>query len=83
MPLYDYECAEHGYFKQKNSIANYKKGDCPDCGKRGKKVILSAPGLDIEGMADAGCPSAFETSGDRLTRRHKEAGQYNNTLAEY
>jgi hypothetical protein len=26
-------------------------------------------------MADAGCPGAFMTSGDRIEKRHKEAGQ--------
>jgi len=29
----------------------------------------------IEKMADAGFPGAFITSGDRMTKRHKEAGQ--------
>jgi len=29
--------------------------------------------LDTEGMADAGCPSAFFKSGDRMTERHLSA----------
>lgn len=76
MPLYDYECPDHGYFEQKNSMADHAKGVCPTCDKAAKQVILSAPRPLIEAMADAGCPGAFHTSGDRLTKRHYDAGQY-------
>ena len=49
---------------------------CPDCGESAKKVILDAPRPLIEAMADAGCPGAFHTSGDRIEKRHRAAGQY-------
>lgn len=83
MPLYDYKCSEHGYFEEKNSIADRAKGVCPTCGSDAKLVILGAPRPLIEAMADAGFPGAFETSGNRMTKRHKEAGQYNNTPSPY
>jgi putative FmdB family regulatory protein len=76
MPRYDYKCEEHGYFEQKNYMADHAKGVCPTCGKASKQVLRGAPTLDIEGMADAGCPGAFETSGNRMTKRHREAGQH-------
>lgn len=76
MPLYDYKCAEHGYFEQKNSMADHAKGVCPTCGEPSKQVLLKAPRPLIEAMADAGCPGAFMTSGDRMEKRHRKAGQY-------
>lgn len=39
-------------------------------------MILSAPRPLVEAMADAGCPGAMHTSGDRMTKRHYDAGQY-------
>ena len=77
MPLYDYKCAEHGVFELQQKMVSHAKAKCPHCGKTSKQVFVSAPGLDIEGMADAGCPGAFWTSGDRMTKRHIEAGQAN------
>lgn len=76
MPLYDYKCSEHGYFEQKNSMDERAEGTCPTCGSKSKLVILRAPAPMIEAMADAGCPGAFHTSGDRITKRHRKAGQY-------
>lgn len=76
MPLYDYKCSEHGYFEQKNSMADHAKGECPTCGEACPQVILTAPAPMIEAMADAGFPGAFHTSGDRITKRHRNAGQY-------
>jgi len=75
MPFYDYKCEEHGYFEQMNRIADRAEGDCPTCGSASKHVILTAPGLMVEAMADNGFPGAFHTSGDRLEKRHRNAGQ--------
>lgn len=82
MPMYDYKCEEHGYFSQKNSMDDHAKGECPTCGGDAKQVILSAPRPLIEKMADAGCPGAFHTSGDRIEKRHRAAGQYHVATAE-
>lgn len=76
MPLYDYKCPEHGYFEAKNSMADHARAECPTCGEESKQVILRAPQPLIEAMADAGCPGAFHTSGDRMEKRHREDGQY-------
>ena len=77
MPTYDYKCEEHGYFeKAQVPMADCRKDQpCPECNKYSKKVILTAPQPMIEAMADAGCPGAFMTSGDRLEKRHRDAGQ--------
>ena len=76
MPLYDYKCTKHGYFTLKQNMTDHARGTCPTCKSDCKQVILTAPAPLIEAMADAGCPGAFHTSGDRMTRRHYNAGQY-------
>jgi len=75
MPTYDYKCAEHGYFELTQSMKDHARADCPTCGSDSKQVMIGAPRPLIEAMADAGCPGAFITSGDRMEKRHKEAGQ--------
>ena len=59
-------------------MKDHKYASCPDCGSTCKQVITSAPSLDIEAMAKAGMPSAWDTVGDRITKRHKDAGQAHN-----
>ena len=73
MPLYDYRCPEHGEFDERQKMADRKWAMCPQCWKPAPQVMIHAPNLDIEGMADAGCPGAFEFSGDRMTKRHIDA----------
>ena len=75
MPRYDYKCEEHGYFELQQKIIDHARADCPTCETDCKQVLRNAPGLDVEGMADAGCPGAFFSSGDRMEKRHKKAGQ--------
>ena len=76
MPRYDYNCKEHGYFEATQPMSLHKSAPCPVCGADSRQVILQAPAPMIEAMADAGMPGAFHTSGDRLTKRHRKAGQY-------
>ena len=74
MPLYDFKCPEHGYFEEQQRLPDHTGfASCLICGQEVKQVQIKAPGLDIEAMADAGMPGAFETSGDRMTERHKSA----------
>lgn len=75
MPTYDYRCTEHGYFELRQSMSLHASAECPNCGIHCKQVMTAAPGLDIEAMADIGMPGAFSVSGDRLTKRHRDAGQ--------
>ena len=73
---YDFSCKEHGVFEVKQSLADHTGGySCPTCGLYSNQVILSAPRVDVEGLADAGCPGALETSGNRMEKRHTDAGQ--------
>ena len=73
MPLFDYRCPQHGEFDCRQKVALRKRAVCPRCRTLCKQILIHAPHLDIEGMADAGCPGAFETSGDRMTKRHFDA----------
>ena len=75
MPTYEYRCTEHDYFTKQQRIKDHAFGPCPTCGAHSKQVLTAPPGLDIESMADVGMPGAMEISGDRLERRHIQAGQ--------
>jgi putative FmdB family regulatory protein len=45
MPIYEYECANHGSFELTRAMAQVRDpAECPDCGKLGKR-LLSAPNL--------------------------------------
>lgn len=45
MPIYEFECADHGSFELSRSIAQMREpAPCPDCGALGKR-LLSAPNL--------------------------------------
>jgi putative FmdB family regulatory protein len=82
MPFYDYACDEcEKYFEQMNSMANHAEGTCPTCGAKSRQVLLQAPPLMVEAMADAGFPGAFHTSGDRIEKQHRKAGQYHSQTA--
>jgi len=81
MPTYDYECAEHGYFELQQRIADHAEGNCPTCGEACKQVIrkVAKHGLDLEAMSRVGMPGAWETVGDRITKRHRSAEQSRKT----
>ncbi len=82
MPLYDYKCTEHGVFEKFQRMVDHAAANCPHCEATCKQTFITAPGLDTEGMADAGCPGAFFKSGDRMTKRHQEAGQQHHNLPQ-
>ena len=45
MPIYEFECAEHGTFELTRPMALMREpAECPDCGGLGKR-LLSAPNL--------------------------------------
>jgi len=45
MPIYEFECTEHGSFELSRPIAQMREpAPCPDCGNIGKR-LLSAPNL--------------------------------------
>ena len=74
---YDFRCEYCGVFEARQSLADHTGiHPCPTCSElECKQVIRSAPQPLIEAMADAGCPGAFMVSGDRIEKRHIEAGQ--------
>jgi putative FmdB family regulatory protein len=75
MPTYDYRCDEHGDFEAIQRMKDHARAFCPTCGSDSAQVVKTAPRPLIEKMADAGCPGAFETSGNRIAARHRKAGQ--------
>jgi len=81
MPTYDYRCEEHGYFELQQRMADHAEGECPTCGTVCKQVVKSVAkhGLDLEAMSRVGMPGAYETVGDRITKRHRQAGQSRTT----
>ncbi|HEY7516016.1 MAG TPA: zinc ribbon domain-containing protein [Vicinamibacteria bacterium] len=48
MPLYEYECPEHGRFELVRKFADPPLTKCPQCGKKVEKV-LSAPAFQFKG----------------------------------
>lgn len=81
MPTYDYRCATDGVFSINQRMVDHAKGVCPTCKTVCTQILTSPPGLDIEAMSRIGMPGAFETVGDRITKRHKDAGQFNSPLS--
>lgn len=77
MPTYDYKCMEHGYFELQQRIADHAEGVCPTCKEVCPQVVtkVARHGLDLEAMSRIGMPGAFESVGDRITKRHLNAGQ--------
>ena len=75
MPTYSYRCPEDGTFEKVQRIIDHARAECPTCGEVVRQILTSAPGLDIEAMAKVGMPGAWEKVGDRITKRHIDAGQ--------
>jgi putative FmdB family regulatory protein len=75
VPTYDYKCEDHGYFELIQRVADHATGNCPTCEVSCKQVLTRAPSVPIEALADAGFPGALETSGNRMEKRHRAAGQ--------
>jgi putative FmdB family regulatory protein len=46
MPIYEYECARHGYFEVARSLdESAMPHECPECGNLAARVILSSAAL--------------------------------------
>ena len=39
MPIYEYECEEHGVFEEIKSVDSEPCCECPKCGKKSPRVI--------------------------------------------
>ncbi len=50
MPIFDYQCASCGHtFDALQKLADKALRDCPACGKRTLKKLVSAPALQAKG----------------------------------
>lgn len=46
MPVYEYECAEHGAFEALQPMSAYQRPHpCPQCGEDAPRVLLTAPAV--------------------------------------
>ena len=39
MPLYEYQCSEHGVFEKRQSIEDRHEAYCPQCGRLSEKKM--------------------------------------------
>lgn len=50
MPIYEYRCGACGYQKEfLQRISDAPRTDCPNCGKRSFKKLMSAAGFQLKG----------------------------------
>ena len=71
MPVYEYGCPRCGVFAAMGSLARFREpADCPACGTRSERVLVSAPALGILGQALKQAHAVNERSADapRSTR---------------
>ena len=75
--VYDYRCTACGEVDENRFVLSSEADDqtCESCSGEAIRLI-SAPRLDIAGMAKAGCPGAYETVGDRITKSHRSVDQH-------
>ena len=76
MPVYSYQCEEHGPFEAMRPMSEYAAPHaCPICGAASRRVMISAPRLAV---LDHGTRRAHETNersahAPRSTRTHGPA----------
>ncbi len=63
MPLYEYECPEHGRFEVVRKFSDPPLTKCPTCGKKVQK-LLSAPAIQFKGSGWYITDYARKSSGD-------------------
>lgn len=73
---FDYQCLACGNIEERRTKRS-ETGDqaCTVCDGRMKKLI-SAPRLDITGMANAGCPGALESVQNGIEKKHRAVDQH-------
>lgn len=72
MPLYDYECARCGPFRDWRSMRDFAKpADCPDCGKAAARA-LATPTLGMDaGQRKAHAINEKSAHEPRVVRRRR------------
>jgi len=63
MPLYEYECPQHGRFEVVRKFSDPPLTKCPTCGKKVEK-LLSAPAIQFKGSGWYITDYARKSSGD-------------------
>lgn len=73
--VYDYRCYGCGTVVEDRFVRSSEADDqyC-ECGAKLTR-LLSAPRLDISGMAKAGCPGAVESIDNALEKKHRAVDQ--------
>ena len=62
MPIYEFECADHGLFELTRPMAQVREpAECPECGELGKR-LLSAPSLATGSVASRRAAGVNERS---------------------
>lgn len=52
MPMFDYQCKEHGVFEKMKKIAERETAPCPECGETCPQII-SPPAMVNGGYMDS------------------------------
>jgi putative FmdB family regulatory protein len=71
VPIYEFECADHGLFELTRPMAQVREpAECPECGEHGKR-LLSAPNLTTGSLASrrAGAVNERSQNEPRIVRR--------------
>jgi putative FmdB family regulatory protein len=63
LPLYEYECSEHGRFEVMQKFSDAPLTKCPKCGRPVQK-LLSAPAIQFKGSGWYVTDYARKSSGD-------------------
>jgi putative FmdB family regulatory protein len=73
LPLYEYECPEHGRFELVRKFADPPLTKCPQCGKKVEKV-LSAPAFQFKGTGWYVTDYAKKSGGESKDGKGKAEG---------
>jgi putative FmdB family regulatory protein len=73
LPLYEYECPEHGRFELVRKFSDPPLEKCPKCGKDVHK-ILSAPAIQFKGSGWYITDYAKKSAGDSKDGKGKAEG---------
>ena len=78
MPIYEYRCSACGFQKEfLRRISDAPLTDCPKCGKRGFKKLMSAAGFHLKGT---GCYATdFKNSGTKPAAKADKADKADTT----
>ena len=62
MPIYEFECADHGPFELTRPMAQVREpAPCPECGEQGKR-LLSAPSVPTGSVVGRRAAAVHERS---------------------